>query len=247
MGRTGRRPLPIDHHFFDRAGKTPDELKALWYFLGISGGSYRVDLPSRRGDSCNAWCAPNREVVEIVKRCLKSEHTLSVQKTVYASWRLQIVSEGLAARLSTEYGLGGTRSEHDVPDELPSAYLAHYVRGLADAAGKCKVYTRAPGDTGTIPLRVDLRIRVSTSIKEGLWNVLLGKARISKTIAEYNTSSNHLVFTGESIHRIADYMYRDWAAIEQNGLYAHGKLDDIVHYARFPHPGKKQGIAVQTY
>src|SRR3989338_566336 len=238
MGRTGQRHLPFDEHFFDRERKTPEQLKELWYFLGASCVSYALHLPNRRGRHCNVWASPRRELIETIKRCLKSDHTLSYRDDGrHREWKLQIVSESLAVRLSTEYGLGQNRMEHEIPEDLPTTYLDHFVRGLYDGGGKCAVYARTPGKR-SIHEHVSLRIQLSEALRNELYGILLRRANIPPGINVYNDSPRHLNFTGGAIHRIADYMYRDWGCIESHGLYVPDKLDDIVSHAGFPRPGK---------
>lgn len=230
--------MPFDEHFFYQKGKTPDQLKVLWYILGVSARSYSSHRPSRRGDPCNVWSSGQRELIEIIKRCLKSEHAISyLDNGRTRQWRLQIVNEPLAIRLSTEYGLGENGSQHELPEDLPLTYLDHYTRGLYDSGGKCREYTKTP-DNQSMRERVDLRIRLSEPLREGIYYILLRRANIPPAVGSYNTSPRHLIFTGDAIHRIADYMYRDWEFIESHGLYVQDKLDDIVGHAGFRQPGR---------
>lgn len=191
----------VNEHFFDK------ESKVMTYLWGMSLAIYS---PERNGPR-NTWTSSNENLLSIVKETLKSNAEIG-RPSDLNSRNLQFRNQYLHDKL-IERGCVYDKSERKFPDGVKGRYPDHLDRGFFDAHVTC-VYTM-----GKYPL---LQIYFNTAFLQGLHNQLVADAGVSDT---KKVDKSPLVYYGEDVQKIHNFIYRDWEFIKRHGLYLPSKKE----------------------
>ena len=212
----------VNERFFDSERKAPDELKAMWYILGISFSQYSAQL---RQDSLplNRWQSTSEGLIGIVKSALESEHAISPATnrhirtgeeflTYYLSIGNQKIHDDLIKR-----GLGVSKEERAFPEVEPQ-YLDHFVRGFFDAQVLCSnQIVKKNNGYGTYMRHIQtLDVYFNVPFLKGLYAALVEHAHVKDGKKVKNSP---LIFGGSDVKKIYGFIYRDWDFIQEKGLY----------------------------
>lgn len=187
----------IDEGVFDQ------ETEEKWYLLGITYAKVRLKAPKHV-----VFGANNKDLLEIVKRLLQSEHNIygdnrARHNSFYLTFSSELVYDYLENR-----GIG-PKKRRKFP-ELDDEFASHFIRGFYDS------------ESG---------IRQDMSLNFGFpRRFLLGLQRYLHENAETTkkqVKNNHLGYADEDIERIYDFIYQDWEYVKRKGLYLPEKKSEL--------------------
>lgn len=190
----------IDEHFFDK------ESKRMYYVLGAFYACY---VPQPKGGIL--FRNRNKDLVEIIKRELKSEHAIIADNRKKDSYWIEVNRASIIYPRLGELGLNKPKEEREFL-RVNEKYMSHFVRGFLDA--KAGIWIRNDR-------YVNIHIVFNKSFLSGLNKILVKytKIRESEPKEDY-TKYNH----NDSI-KIRDFIYQDWNFIKQSGLYLPSKKE----------------------
>jgi len=211
----------VNGSFFEGEGKAPDELKAMWYILGVSFAQYSSQL-RYYGQPMNRWQSTSKPLIEIVKSALDSEHSIVKVKNRhirgeedFLTYWLDIQNQRIYDALS-ERGLNVPKSERAFP-EVEERYLYHFVRGFFDAHVSCHTITTQSSKYNPHDVYLqELKVWFNAEFLRGLYNALVkyvGVADGSKII------KSPLRFGTRDTRKIYHLIYRDQDFVQESGLY----------------------------
>ena len=186
---------PIDKHFFD------EESKEMWYVLGVSYGTY---FPERKRP-VNTWSSSHLDLIEIIKRELKSGHTTIEEEITY---KLRFRNEHVQSKLFERGAIPGKKNRK-FPEDIGEQYLDHFVRGFFDGNVSCS-------KTSIYNKNVLAISYPSVQFLQQLYSHLVSHAsvRSGKEVEKSPLNLTHL--DAIAVH---DFIYRDWDFIQERGLY----------------------------
>lgn len=189
----------IDEHFFDK------ESKRMYYVLGAFYACY---VPQPKGI---LFRNRNKDLVEIIKRELKSEHAIIADNRKKDSYWIKVNRASIIYPRLGELGLNKPKEEREFL-RVNEKYMSHFVRGFLDA--KAGIWIRNDR-------YINIHIVFNKSFLSGLNKILVKytKIRESEPKEDY-TKYNH----NDSI-KIRDFIYQDWNFIKQSGLYLPSKKE----------------------
>lgn len=195
-----RRRKKVNETFFD------EESKAMWYVLGAFY-------------SCSNYTANNRimfissqkSLVEIVLDQLESDYSIvSDPRERHSTHWIQMNGVPYMKSRLEEIGLDVPKTKRKFPKNVHKDYIGHFVRGFLDGKGLIGIssgkYTRVV-------------IQFNHSFLSSLHQVLLQYAGVQKD----GPDSNIIRYSHRNSLKIHDFIYRDWAYIQESGLYLPSK------------------------
>lgn len=186
--------LPINEHYFNR------DSRAVYYVLGAFYACYHaVDKAGFE------FRSPHRDLVEIVKRQMGSEHTtISDNREKSSYWFEAKGRPKLHSRLGS-LGLNAPKKERRFPEDVDRKYISHFVRGFLDARSNLS------NDDGMLSMDISFNPMFLVRL-----NQILGEyAKVQKPDPTGKYTNYH---HGDCL-RICDFIYEDWGFIQRNGLY----------------------------
>lgn len=228
MGK-GRPNKRINEDFFK------EESKEMLYLLGISFSKYHCQKRYNKYPIC-VWQSSNREIIEKVKRLLRSEHKIqgpikykNIRKEgkSFSVYMLRIQNQKLKNDL-IRYGLGKPKKERIFPDIKNKDHIDDFIRGFLDAQTKGAVYKRmqifyrSKKRERIFKYRYiykKLSIHFNEAFNSDLEKILLKKADITPVVHK----GSNLVYQGENIQNLYDFIYGDRRYIEKHDLYLPNK------------------------
>lgn len=190
----------IDEHFFDKESKRRD------YVLGAFYACY---VPQPKGGIL--FRNRNKDLVEIIKRELKSEHAIIADNRKRDSYWIEVYRVPIMYSRLGELGLNKPKEEREFP-RVNEKYISHFVRGFFDA--KARIWTE-------YNKYKSIHILFNNLFLLDLHKMLVKYAKIQgHEPKEDYTKYNH----NDSI-KIRDFIYQDWNFIKQSGLYLPSKKE----------------------
>lgn len=221
------RTKHVNEYFFNSEGKTPDELKAMWYIRGISISQYSTRSRQyatrlrQYATPVNRWQSTSEDLIGIVKLALESERAVTpvTNRNIrtgeeFLTYCLDIDSQKIYDDLAN-IGLDVPKEEKAFPKVKPQ-YLDHFVRGFFDAhvRGKLVGYTnKGSPDEDIYP---QLKIYFNVTFLKGLYAALVKHAHVK---GGREVEKSPLFFFGTNVQAACNFMYRDWDFITERGLY----------------------------
>ena len=210
----------VDERFFDLRGKTEEELKIIWYLVGVSISKYRK--PRDTYAYTNQWKSSSRKLVKIVKSNLKATEKIKTEESKgYRYYRLSVESEELSDSLS-KFGLDNKITERTFP-EVPVKYLDHLVRGFWDGNVSCvntqsePSYIRKKGKTSNYRYnRKIVQICFNKAFRKTLYDKLVKYAGVK---SGKKITDGVLSFCAEDLIAVYRFIYRDWDFIKKHGIW----------------------------
>lgn len=235
----------VNERFFDSEGKTPEQLKAMWYVLGISFAQYSSQLRQQvKGTQhLNRWQSSSKDLVGIVKSCLESEHAISTVanrhirgEEDFTTYYLKMISEVLYESLHSR-GLGVPKEEREFP-HVEEQYLDHFLRGFFDARVRSRLVD-ANNDSPYESIYPSIEIYFNVTFLKGLYATLVGHAHVK---GGREVEKSPLVLGGTNVQALFTFMYRDWEFITEHGLYLPSRKEvydaKIAGWAPKEHPDR---------
>lgn len=215
------RSYGVNDNFFDQ------ESKAMWYILGITfAKGILVNHPKKI-----EWQTTSKPLLEIVNSSLGSEYPIHSRDYThvregeddFTMYKLLISSPRLYEALSVS-GLDVPKKERRFPSDIEEQYLDHFVRGVFDAQVSCTNSLQRYGKNDEYA-RHDQRLitgRFGIPFLQDLYETLVQYAHVrsGKLI-----SKPPLSLSGSDVRKVYEFLYRDWAFIEANGLYLPSKKE----------------------
>ncbi len=200
----GSIPKYVDEDIFN------EESKRKWYLLGLSFPTYSQHIQLGKAPR-NIWQSSSKELIEIIKSCLQSEHHISGplrNKNIrpgehdFEIYRLSMSNWKIYNSLQRA-GLDVPQLERKFPPGIDEQHLPHFLRGFFDA--KASVYISSQRDlvctvhyNNKFLHHLDQKLIASTSIKDS-----------------QRRTFPSITYHGKNVHAICDFLYRD----QQEGLY----------------------------
>lgn len=190
----------INEHFFDK------ESKATYYVLGAFYANY-----TSKGVCGIKFSSAHKDLVEIIKEQLESEHAIISDPRKTSSHRFEVYNVPYLHPKLEKLGLDAPKSERKFPKYIGKEYISHFVRGFFDA--KAYVYI-----TGKL---TRTRMEFNREFLVGLNKTLINKAGVKR-----KEPTKDIIWYGhENSLKIYDFIYRDWDFIEESGLYLKSKKE----------------------
>ncbi len=183
----------INKYFFDRESPKKD------YILGTFYANY---IPV--GKNGILFRSPKKDLVQIVKNALNSQHTIVSDPRDKSSHWLQIDNSPLRHQLDS-LGLNVPKDKREFPQYPERMFLSHFVRGFLEA--RTKLIT---GKRNTY-----LRIGFNESFLSSLDEVLVKYVGVQPG----KLKENYLWYHQGEFMRIYDFIYQNWDDIAQKNLY----------------------------
>lgn len=186
----------IDEHFFDR------ESKRMYYVLGLFYGGY---IPQPKNGIL--YRSKNKGLVEIVKRELKSEHSIVSDRRRPSHWIEADSLPHLRSKIK-KWDLDVAKSKRKLPKEIDEEYRSHFVRGLIDSRALIKVR-----DKGELNIIVSFKSNIS------FLRDLCKKLKKYAGVRGGYITKGLLIYGNYDSIKIRDFIYKDWNFIKKNELY----------------------------
>ncbi len=181
------------------------------YVLGFFAADGSM-IRNKRGAHFIEFTSTDRELLESIRRLLKSNHKISARERGQkwqTAYRLQIGSKVMFDDL-LQLGLTPRKSKTITFPEIPSPYLSHFVRGYFDGDGNVtsSVYKRAnrPGPGRTL-------LSGFTSGSRRFLKLLLFQLRrvygLKGGTLYYSSRGHRLYFSVRDSYRLYNVMYKN--------------------------------------
>lgn len=239
----------VNEHFFGVEGKTPEQLKEMWYILGISFAQYsaQAPLPGRNVQHRNRWQSASEGLVGIVKSSLESEHSIVRIRNRnirggedFVNYYLSIDNNRIYESIRG-FGLGVPKSAREFP-EIEEQYLDHFVRGFFDAQVSCmNIVQKHTTLSGIMKYPYQrLEIYFNVGFLKRLYDALVKHALV---MPGKKIDKSPLVLYGPEVGKVYDFIYRDWDFIQESGLYLPSKKELFEVELRFENPPDASKVA----
>ncbi len=193
----------INEHYFD------EESRAMYY---VVGASYSRDVLLEPSQGFR-FISTHKDLVEIVRRELESEHKIILDPRGKPSYRLEVDDVPHMYSRLEELGLAVPKNQRGFPENIPEEYIRHFTRGFTDAQGR--VFTHLGGKLTVISISFNLLFL------KGLHKALQEYAGVERG----NPSRNNIVYSHKDSLRIHNFIYGEWEFIEEHGLYLPSKKE----------------------
>lgn len=216
----GRTPKKINRHFFDKGSE------AMYYVLGALYSSYNPT--HKNGIEIRS---SSRDLVQIIKDCLESEHSITSDPRDKNSHCLAIYNSPYLHFKLEEMGLVKDKYGRKFPKYVPKKHLNHFIRGFFDAEAKVK-----DTDTGR---NTYMEVSFNHPFLKDLHNILLQYANVQGS----GPIGNRLHYSPKDTSKIYDFIYRDWDFIKESGLYLSSKKEQFKPYKPIDYYKRPESIA----
>lgn len=209
----GAHPYYVNEHYFDNPSR------AMYYVLGV----FYAKLSPAQENGIRFRC-PSKDLVQIVKEQLDSEHVIMSDPRGKNSHWIEMQSVSYMRNKLDELGFLKHKSKRRFPKDMPKEYASHFVRGFVDA--KAKVYVIDDE-------RTNVEVHHYNTPLRDIHRLLVEYAGVKHSAPK----GSSVIYNHDDSIRIHDFIYQDWEYTkEQQGLYLPSKKEAFRTNTRYVHP-----------
>lgn len=198
--------LAVDEDFFDPSGKSGEELRVMWYVLGVANACY---MPT--GERGVKFTSKDEGLVKRVRSCLGSKHAIGhyPNRDVSSHW---IEIKNTSLRESLDDLVAPKKEKRRFPDDVPEYAVGDFIRGFFD--GKACVMRNKYGATY-------ITLNYNRPFLRRLHSELVRLAGVEQK----SPKKGFVMYNQEDAVKIYNFLYQDWDFLKKHRLYLPSKRD----------------------
>ncbi|MFC1752574.1 helix-turn-helix domain-containing protein [Thermoproteota archaeon] len=199
---------PVNHRYFDRESKVRD------YMLGVS-----YTCSTIQGNRV-AFRSQHEDLVELVKRELRSEHSITPDPRQKSSYVLEFSSPYMIEKLH-ELGAGVPKQQRRYPEV---ANDNHFIRGITD--GQANI-------SGGVDSYLHITICYNKEFLNGMYKVLK-QAGVQRDHPKVR--KNVLFLSQDDAMILHDFIYQNWDYVRDRKIYLPSKKQAMENHYKKKEP-----------